>query len=248
MHTHVFKTLCAAATAALILGCNQSAKKAAEAEAEAALEQARQDSIEKVEQAQKEQKAMEIIPNLPAEPVFDIVTDMGTIKVKLYSKTPKHRENFAKLALSGYYNGLIFHRVINGFMIQGGDPYTRDTSAAAVAKYGQGGPGYTVPAEFVPEYTHKKGALAAARRGDAANPKKESSGSQFYLVQDADACAQLDGGYTVFGETVEGLDIIDRIAQVATDRMDRPIKNVTILSVKLDENAQPKAAETAPGK
>ena len=248
MHTHVFKTLCAAATAALILGCNQSAKKAAEAEAEAALEQARQDSIEKVEQAQKEQKAMEIIPNLPAEPVFDIVTDMGTIKVKLYSKTPKHRENFAKLALSGYYNGLIFHRVINGFMIQGGDPYTRDTSAAAVAKYGQGGPGYTVPAEFVPEYTHKKGALAAARRGDAANPKKESSGSQFYLVQDAGACAQLDGGYTVFGETVEGLDIIDRIAQVATDRMDRPIKNVTILSVKLDENAQPKAAETAPGK
>lgn len=248
MHTHVFKTLCAAATAALILGCNQSAKKAAEAEAEAALEQARQDSIEKVEQAQKEQKAMEIIPNLPAEPVFDIVTDMGTIKVKLYSKTPKHRENFAKLALSGYYNGLIFHRVINGFMIQGGDPYTRDTSAAAVAKYGQGGPGYTVPAEFVPEYTHKKGALAAARRGDAANPKKESSGSQFYLVQDADACAQLDGGYTVFGETVEGLDIIDRIARVATDRMDRPIKNVTILSVKLDENAQPKAAETAPGK
>ena len=248
MHTHIFKTLCAAATAALILGCNQGAKKAAEAEAEAALEQARQDSIEKVEQAQKEQKAMEIIPNLPAEPVFDIVTDMGTIKVKLYSKTPKHRENFAKLALSGYYNGLIFHRVINGFMIQGGDPYTRDTSAAAVAKYGQGGPGYTVPAEFVPEYTHKKGALAAARRGDAANPKKESSGSQFYLVQDADACAQLDGGYTVFGETVEGLDIIDRIAQVATDRMDRPIKNVTILSVKLDENAQPKAAETAPGK
>ena len=120
-------------------------------------------------------------------------------------------------------------------MIQGGDPYTRDTSAAAVQKYGQGGPGYTIPAEFVPAHKHKKGALAAARRGDAANPYKESSGSQFYIVQDAAACAQLDGAYTVFGETVAGLDVVDRIAQVATDLRDRPIKDVRIKEVRLEE-------------
>lgn len=233
MNNKLFKPLVFAAAVLSVFGCNNAAKKAT---AEAAQEQARLDSLASVEKAEKEKSAMEILKNLPEEPVFDIVTNLGTIKVKLYSQTPKHRENFAKLALTGYYDGLLFHRVINGFMIQGGDPYTRDTSAAAVAKYGQGGPGYTVPAEFVPEYTHKKGALAAARRGDAANPKKESSGSQFYLVQDADACAQLDGGYTVFGETVQGFDIIDRIAMVATDRADRPVKDVRIRAVKLDES------------
>ncbi|MBQ4306930.1 MAG: peptidylprolyl isomerase [Bacteroidales bacterium] len=172
---------------------------------------------------------------LPEEPVFDIVTNMGTIKVKLYSKTPKHRDNFEKLALSGYYDGLLFHRVIDGFMIQGGDPNTRDKSPEGIAKYGQGGPGYTVPAEFIPEYRHKKGALAAARRGDAANPMKESSGSQFYLVQDENACAQLDGAYTVYGETIEGLDVIDRIAKVATDGRDRPVSDVVIKKIMLDK-------------
>ena len=188
---------------------------------------------------------MELLKTLPEEPVFDIVTNLGTIKVKLYAKTPKHRDNFAKLALSGYYDSLLFHRVIDGFMIQGGDPYTRDTSAAAVAKYGQGGPDYKIPAEFVPEYRHIKGALAAARQGDAANPMKESSGSQFYLVQDAAACAQLDGAYTVFGETLQGLDVIDRIAQVATDRRDRPLRDVRIQTVKLaePEKAPEQAAE-----
>ena len=178
---------------------------------------------------------MEKMASLPEEPVFDIVTNLGTISVKLYSKTPKHRDNFEKLALTGYYNGLLFHRVINGFMIQGGDPFTRDTSAAAVAKYGQGGPGYTIPAEFVPEYKHKKGALAAARRGDVANPMKESSGSQFYIVQDEKACAQLDGAYTVYGETIKGFDIIDRIAQVATDNRDKPVMPVKIIKVSLKE-------------
>lgn len=227
MKKHIFTFFVCAATAAMAIGCGNGAKKAA-AEAEAAAEQARLDSIAAVEKAAKEKTAMETLANLPEEPVFDIVTNLGTIKVKLYSKTPKHRENFAKLALTGYYDSLLFHRVINGFMIQGGDPYTRDTSAAAVAKYGQGGPGYTVPAEFVPEYKHKKGALAAARRGDVANPMKESSGSQFYIVQDANACAQLDGAYTVFGETVSGLDIIDRIAQVATDGRDKPLMDVQI--------------------
>jgi peptidyl-prolyl cis-trans isomerase B (cyclophilin B) len=153
--------------------------------------------------------------------------------VKLYSKTPHHRDNFAKLALSGFYDGLLFHRVINGFMIQGGDPLTKDPANAD--RFGTGGPGYTVPAEFVPEYRHKKGALAAARRGDAANPLKESSGSQFYIVQDERACAQLDGAYTVFGETIDGIKTIDKIASVETDRRDRPVSDVKIITVKLHE-------------
>ena len=221
-----------AAAALMAFGCGNSSKKA---EAAAQAEQARLDSIEAAQQAAKEKTAMEKMATLPEEPVFDIVTNIGTITVKLYSKTPKHRDNFEKLALTGYYNGLLFHRVINGFMIQGGDPFTRDTSAAAVAKYGQGGPGYTIPAEFVPEYKHKKGALAAARRGDVANPMKESSGSQFYIVQDEKACAQLDGAYTVYGETIKGFDIIDRIAQVATDNRDKPVMPVKIIKVSLKE-------------
>lgn len=244
MKKSIFALLVCAATTAMVFGCGNGAKKA-EDEAAAAAEQARRDSIAAAEQAAKEKTAMDIISILPEEPVFDIVTNLGTIKVKLYSKTPKHRENFAKLALTGYYDSLLFHRVINGFMIQGGDPFTRDTSAAAVAKYGQGGPGYTIPAEFVPEYTHKKGALAAARRGDVANPKKESSGSQFYIVQDAGACAQLDGAYTVFGETVSGLDIIDRIAQVATDQRDKPLMDVRIKTIKLDESCMPKTVNAS---
>ena len=244
MRKNIFAIILCLATSAFVFGCGNGAKKAA-AEAEAATEKARQDSIAAAELAAKEKTAMEILANLPEEPVFDIVTNLGTIKVKLYSKTPKHRENFAKLALTGYYDSLLFHRVINGFMIQGGDPYTRDTSAAAVAKYGQGGPGYTVPAEFVPEYTHKKGALAAARRGDVANPMKESSGSQFYIVQDAGACAQLDGAYTVFGETVSGLDIIDRIAQVATDQRDKPLVDVRIKTIKLDDSCMPKTVSAS---
>ena len=244
MKKNIFALLVCAATTAMVFGCGNGAKKA-EDEAAAAAEQARRDSIAAAEQAAKEKTAMDIISILPEEPVFDIVTNIGTIKVKLYSKTPKHRENFAKLALTGYYDSLLFHRVINGFMIQGGDPFTRDTSAAAVAKYGQGGPGYTIPAEFVPEYTHKKGALAAARRGDVANPKKESSGSQFYIVQDAGACAQLDGAYTVFGETVSGLDIIDRIAQVATDQRDKPLMDVRIKTIKLDESCMPKTVNAS---
>lgn len=246
MKKNIFALLVCAATTAMVFGCGNGAKKAEdEAAAAAAAEQARRDSIAAAEQAAKEKTAMDIISILPEEPVFDIVTNLGTIKVKLYSKTPKHRENFAKLALTGYYDSLLFHRVINGFMIQGGDPFTRDTSAAAVAKYGQGGPGYTIPAEFVPEYTHKKGALAAARRGDVANPKKESSGSQFYIVQDAGACAQLDGAYTVFGETVSGLDIIDRIAQVATDQRDKPLMDVRIKTIKLDESCMPKTVNAS---
>ena len=176
---------------------------------------------------------MDKIAKLAEEPVFDIVTNYGIIKVKLYSGTPKHRENFAKLVFDGFYENTLFHRVINGFMIQAGDPLTKDPSKADL--YGTGGPGYTVPAEFVAAYKHKKGALAAARRGDAANPLRESSGSQFYIVQNPQTCAQLDGQYTVFGETVEGLDVIDKIAAVETDRRDRPVQPVKIITIKLAE-------------
>lgn len=181
----------------------------------------------------KQIKVMDKLANLAEEPLFDIVTNYGTMRVKLYSGTPKHRENFAKLALSGYYDGLLFHRVINGFMIQGGDPLTKDPANAA--RFGTGGPDYTVPAEFVPEYTHKKGALAAARKGDTANPTKASSGSQFYIVQDEVACAQLDGQYTVFGETIEGLSTIDKIASVEVNGRDCPLEDVKIISIKLVE-------------
>ena len=220
--------LCCISMAAIVSSCgNNSAKKA---EAEAAAEQARQDSIAT---AQKVIKLNEKLAQLPEEPVFEVITTLGTMKVKLYSGTPKHRENFAKLALSGFYDGLLFHRVIQGFMIQGGDPLSKDP--ANKDKFGTGGPGYTVAAEFVPEYSHKKGALAAARRGDAANPLKASSGSQFYIVQDADACRGLNGEYTVFGETVEGIDVIDKIAAVPVDQRDRPVNEVKIIKVTLAE-------------
>ena len=163
------------------------------------------------------------------EPVFDIVTTHGTMRVKLYSKTPKHRDNFAKLVSEKYYDGVRFHRVIEGFMIQTGDPYSRDT--AKINAWGTGGPDYTIPAEFVNEYWHKKGALAAARKGDLANPTKASSGSQFYIVHDENACLHLDGQYSIFGEVIEGLEVIDRIATVATDHYDRPYEDVIIKSI-----------------
>ena len=233
MKNAFIKTLCTLAAIAAVLGCNNAAKR------QAAAEKALADSLAAVEAAaaekaaaeKKEKEAVQTLSTLPEEPVFDIVTTLGTIKVKLYSRTPKHRANFAKLALAGYYDSLLFHRVINGFMIQGGDPTTRDT---LVELYGTGGPDYTIPAEFVKEYKHKKGALAAARKGDAANPMKESSGSQFYIVQDPATCCHLDGEYTVFGETVDGLAVIDKIAAVRTDRYDRPLNPVRIISIKPD--------------
>lgn len=170
------------------------------------------------------------------EPEFNIVTNFGTMKIKLYDKTPKHRENFTKLVSEKYYDGIRFHRVIEGFMIQTGDPYSRDLAMANA--WGTGGPEYTIPAEFVSQYYHKKGALAAARKGDMANPKKASSGSQFYIVHDENNCLHLDGQYTIFGEVVEGLEIIDKIAAVETDPYDRPLQDVIIESIR------PLAADT----
>jgi cyclophilin family peptidyl-prolyl cis-trans isomerase len=173
---------------------------------------------------------------LPEEPIVKIETSLGTIKVKLYKKTPLHKNNFIKLVKEGYYDGLRFHRVIDGFMIQGGDPYSRDTTKMQL--WGQGGPDYTIPAEFVNEYYHKKGALAAARKGDMANPKKASSGSQFYIVQDEMGCIHLDGQYSIFGETIEGLEVIDKIAQVETDPYDRPLEDVFILKATIETSEQ----------
>ena len=178
---------------------------------------------------------------LPQEPIFDIVTNMGTIRVKLYKDTPKHRNNFIRLARTHFYENLLFHRVVNGFVIQGGDPYTRDTSR--IDEWGEGGPGYTIDAEIVPEHKHKVGALAAARRGNLANPMKESSGSQFYLVQNAENCKHLDGEYTVFGETVGGQNVIDRIGRLAVDRYNRPITPVRILRITPNEAMNKRALE-----
>ena len=205
---------------ALMAGCKTRSKSAEET-----VNLEPQDSLAAIKAAQA----------LPEEPVFDIVTTMGTIRVKLYKDTPRHRDNFEKLALGGYYDSLLFHRVIYSFMIQGGDPFTKDTTM--VEHYGEGGPSYTIPAEMrdslgAPLHRHKKGALAAARRGDLANPFKESSGSQFYLVQDPDNCTHLDGEYTVFGETIAGLNVIDKIAAVATDRYDRPVQDVRIIRIR----------------
>ena len=177
------------------------------------------------------------------EPEFEIVTNLGTMKIKLYDKTPKHRDNFVKLVNEKFYDGIRFHRVIEGFMIQTGDPFSRDLDK--VNAWGTGGPEYTIPAEFVNEYYHKKGALAAARKGDMANPKKASSGSQFYIVHDENNCLHLDGQYSIFGEVTEGLEIIDKIAVVETDYYDRPLQDVIIETIRPigADNAQTDSTE-----
>ena len=238
------------------------------------------------------------------ETVVKVTTDFGEIIIKLYDDTPKHRDNFVKLINEGFYNDLLFHRVMINFMIQGGDPNSRDSKPDEML--GSGGPGYTIPAEINGEYFHKKGAVAAARRGGPGNPEKNSSGSQFYIVQgkvfrtgeldtlemainkqrkdlmlrdnfeaskdkfnefkekndkagfdilvaeiraEVDSIYEagtkykmskeqrdaystiggypsLDGEYTVFGEVVEGLDVLDKIAEVKVNSANRPLEDV----------------------
>ena len=139
---------------------------------------------------QSEQKPSAATTNQKAERTGSkalIKTDYGDMTVLLYDETPQHRDNFIKLVEDGFYNGTLFHRVIPDFMIQGGDPDSK--GAAPDQPLGRGGPGYTIEAEFHPEYIHKKGALAAARQGDQANPERRSSGSQFYIVQGKKATA-----------------------------------------------------------
>ena len=246
------------------------------------------------------------------ETMLNIETSMGDIKVKLYNETPLHRDNFIKLAKEGTYEGTLFHRVIKDFMIQAGDPESKN--APQGKQLGAGDVGYTIPAEIVyPKYFHKRGALSAARMGDQVNPKKESSGCQFYIVTGKvyndstllsmekqknegklseifNALAQkhmkevykmrkendeeglyklqeqlfaeaqeeaaklpefqftpeeiaayttvggtphLDGEYTVFGEVVEGMEVVDKIQNVKTSRGDRPEEDVKILKVTI---------------
>ncbi|MEI7661898.1 MAG: peptidylprolyl isomerase [Bacteroidota bacterium] len=152
---------------------------------------------------------------------FVIHTDFGDMKGFLYNETPKHRDNFVKLAKSGFYNGTLFHRIILGFMIQGGDPDSK--TAKPGQRLGGGDLGYTIPAEFNKALTHKRGALAAAR---TENPAKASSASQFYIVEPQNGAHQLDNSYTVYGEITQGLDVITKIASVQKDQADRPLKDV----------------------
>ena len=158
---------------------------------------------------------------------FVIHTKFGDMKGFLYNETPKHRDNFVKLAKSGFYDGTLFHRVILGFMIQGGDPDSK--TAKAGQALGSGDLGYTIPAEFNPKLTHKRGALAAAR---TPNPAKASSGSQFYIVEPEKGAHFLDNEYTVYGEITDGLDVITKIASVKKDGNDRPVEDIK-MTVKI---------------
>ena len=207
----------------VVTGCHpKGGKKQAESE--------QADSVEVVAPVDTATKVSEVaVEPIPEEPVLEMVTSMGSMKIKLYKETPLHRDNFVKLARKGYYNGLLFHRVINGFMIQAGDPFTRDTTK--VELYGSGGPNYTIPAEIVPGLHHKKGAIAAARRGDSVNPERASSGSQFYIVQDEEGCSHLDGEYTIFGEVTDGMNVIDNIAGVETSARGLPLYPINIISI-----------------
>lgn len=154
--------------------------------------------------------------------VVTISTAYGDMFFILYDETPKHKANFIELAKKGTYDSTTFHRVIKDFMIQGGDPNSKNDNPA---DDGQGGPGYTVPAEFT-HHKHVKGALAAARKGDMVNPKQESSGSQFYIVHNTEGTPHLDGHYTVFGIIIKGMDVVDKIANVETLAMNRPVKDI----------------------
>jgi peptidyl-prolyl cis-trans isomerase B (cyclophilin B) len=192
-------------------------------------------------------------------------TSMGNMIIRLSDSTPLHRDNFLKLVKTKYYDSVLFHRVIQNFMIQSGDPNSK--SAKAGVPLGNGGPGYTIPAEFRTTLFHKKGMIAAARMGDNVNPQKASSGSQFYIVQGktfTDAgldsteifrlngrkipieqraiyktiggTPHLDQGYTVFGEVVKGIDVVDKIAAVQTSKAqdrDRPLQDVRIIKASL---------------
>lgn len=196
--------------------------------------------------------------------MVDFQTTMGPIRIKLYDDTPAHRDNFTKLVKEGFYDGVLFHRVIDGFMVQTGDPNSKN--AAAGEALGAGDPNYTIPAEIkYPEHYHKYGALAAARTGDYVNPERRSSGSQFYIVTGQKYTPEqlgmmqqrrpgipmpenvmtdyttiggtphLDGQYTVFGEVVSGMDTVEKIQKAETDRRDRPVEDIRIINAKIAE-------------
>ena len=203
--------------------------------------------------------------------IVRIETSCGVVRVALFDETPQHRNNFLKLASEGYYDGTLFHRCIKDFMIQGGDPDSRN--AAYGQLLGDGGPDYTIPAEFcLPYIYHWRGALAAAREPDDVNPEQRSSGCQFYIVygkkqapgdikrvrsmlsekgieltpqmsddyQMRGGTPHLDGQYTVFGEVIEGMDVVKQIQSVATDKNDRPIDDVVILKMNVEQYSKNK--------
>lgn len=192
-----------------------------------------------------------------------MITDKGTMIIRLSDSTPLHRDNFLKLVKQGYYDSLLFHRVIYQFMIQGGDPNSKYAKPGEML--GEGGPSYTIPAEFRTTLFHHKGVIAAARQGDDVNPQKASSGSQFYIVQGKvftdgqldtleivrlhgrkipgwqrekyktiGGTPHLDQQYTIFGEVIQGLNVIDSIASVPTAKpYDRPEQDVRIIKMEL---------------
>lgn len=190
----------------------------------------------------------------PKNQYVRIKTEYGECIIKLYNETPLHRDNFIKLVKEGYFNGVLFHRVINNFMIQGGDPDSKNAKPDSLL--GNGGPKYTIPAEFNDSLFHKKGVIGAAREGDDVNPTKASSGSQFYLVkgkvfteaqlkaveekrlkfkipdwqrliyESIGGTPHLDKNYTVFGEIISGLAMVDQISALPTDKNDRPKTDV----------------------
>lgn len=154
------------------------------------------------------------------EEVVVISTSLGDIRIILFKDTPLHRANFLKKAESGFYTGTTFHRVIPGFMVQGGDPNSKDSDPS---NDGQGPPNDpTIPAELAAGHRHDYGAVAAARQADFINPQRASNSSQFYIVGNHQGAHFLDGQYTVFGQVVKGQEIIDKIAAVARDGRDRP--------------------------
>lgn len=155
--------------------------------------------------------------------VVTISTSHGDMIALLYEQTPLHKKNFIKLVQEHYYDSTTFHRVIREFMIQGGDPNSKDPDST---NDGYGNPGYTIPAEINAALSHEKGALAAARMGDANNPQRASNGSQFYIVQSKKGTSTLNGAYTVFGQVISGSDVIDKIAQVPVDKGNRPFRDV----------------------
>lgn len=192
-------------------------------------------------------------------------TSEGTVKLRLFNDTPGHRDNFVKLAEQGFYNNLLFHRVIHKFMIQGGDPESIEASQVKI--YGNGDAGYKLDAEIRPQYFHKKGVLAAAREGDDVNPERQSSSSQFYIVtgkvqndstltaarakiearrgtaitperekvyRSEGGAPHLDGSYTIFGEVVSGMGIVEKISKRPTDSNNRPKADVFIKAVSVE--------------
>ena len=203
----------------------------------------------------KNKSTKTIVVKAPDKCLVQLETEFGEVLIEVYEDTPEHRENFTKLIEEKFYDGLLFHRVIDGFMIQGGDPNSKGGDENT--RLGSGGPGYQLPAEIDERFVHVKGALAAARTGDQVNPERKSSGSQFYIVhgnkvtdstldgietrtgieytpeQRADYLENggtpfLDMQYTVFGRVIKGLDVIDKIAATPTKPGDRPVEDVSM--------------------